>query len=226
MRSRRGFTLLLLLPMTGLALAAGRDAHAEPAPPPASDSGPSVTRSATGASDAAAPEKRLGLGVMLGLGQWALGGGNAAVQWNHGHLALEYSHGQGVHLSQFEFLRNQSERSAGADVHETWTTGLGVGVLAFDNLRVLLEVKANHYELEGGDRNSRLSYTTFTVGPGVFYDIHLWRGLFVQPSVRWWPTVHTTMPDNATLSRADGTQVRITSHDSGVFPNVNVGWEL
>jgi hypothetical protein len=34
------------------------------------------------------------------------------------------------------------------------------------------------------------------------------------------------MPDNAMLRRADGTEVRITSHASGVFPNVNLGWEF
>jgi hypothetical protein len=187
-------------------------AHAEP------DALPSPTE--------APPEKRTGFAVMLGMGQWALGGGNVAVQYNIGPLALEYSHGQGVHLSEADFLRNQSEKDAGADVHETWTTGLGVGVLVFHDLRLLLELKANHYELEGGDRNSRLGYTTFTIGPGVFYDIHLWKGLFVQPSVRWWPTVHSTMSNSAALRRADGIQVPITSHDSGVFPNLNVGWEL
>lgn len=170
--------------------------------------------------------KRSGIAVMLGLGQWTLGGGNVAVQGNIGHFAFEYSHGQGVHLSTFDFLRNQSERDAGADVHETLTTGLGVGVLLFDNLRILLEFKANHYELEGENRNTRLGYTTFTIGPGVFYDVHLWKGLFIQPSLRWWPTVHSTLPSNATLSRADGTTVKISSHDSGVFPNVNVGWEF
>jgi hypothetical protein len=163
---------------------------------------------------------------MLGLGQWALGGGNVAVQGNLGPLALEYSHGWGVHLSSPEFLRNASERDAGADVHETWTTGFGVGLLVTHNLRLLVEFKANHYELVGGARTSTLGYTTFTVGPGVFYDIHLWKGLFVQPSLRWWPTVRTTLPAGATLARADGTRVAIQSHASGVFPNLNLGWEF
>ena len=85
---------------------------------------------------------------------------------------------------------------------------------------------ANHYELQGADRNSSLSYTTFTVVPGVFYEIHLWRGLFVQPSLRWRPTVHTTLPAGATLARADGTRVAVESHASGVFPNLNLGWEF
>ncbi len=46
-----------------------------------------------------AHDRRSGFAVMLGLGQWALGGGNVAVQYNVGPLAVEYSHGQGVHLS-------------------------------------------------------------------------------------------------------------------------------
>ncbi|MES1206248.1 MAG: hypothetical protein ABUS79_09955 [Pseudomonadota bacterium] len=164
--------------------------------------------------------------VMLGLGQWLLDGGNVAIQYNVGHLALEYSHGQGVHLSETSLLLNQSEKSAGADVRMPWTTGFGVGILAFNNLRVLLEFKANHYALQGGDRSSSLEYTTFTIGPGVFYDLHVWSGLFIQPSIRWWPTVATTMPSNAALARADGTVVKMASHDSGVFPNVSLGWQF
>ncbi len=64
-----------------------------------------------------------------------------------------------VRVGQSHDLRNQSEKDAGADVHETSTTGLGVGVLVFHDLnpRLLLELKANRYELEGGDRSSRLS---------------------------------------------------------------------
>ena len=73
-----------------------------------------------------------------------------------------------------------------------------------------------HFELEGGDGSYRLRYTTFTIGPGVFHDIHLWKGLFIQPSVRWWPTVHSTMSAGAALRRADGTQVQSTSHPSDV----------
>jgi len=206
---RVGVALFLVL----AALGHGSTARADP--PPATDG-----------QAAPQPTKRSGVALMLGLGQWALGGGNVAIQGNIGRFAFEYSHGQGVHLARLDFLRNQSEKDAGADVYETWTTGLGVGLLATKNLRLLVEFKANHYELEGGDRNSTLGYTTFTIGPGVFYDIHLWEGLFIQPSLRWWPTVHSTMPANATLARADGTQVRMTSHDSGIFPNVNIGWEL
>jgi hypothetical protein len=169
---------------------------------------------------------RYGFAVMLGLGQWALGGGNVAVQGRVGRLALEYSHGQAVHLSELGFLENASEKAVGADVNEPWTTGLGVGLMVTDNLRVLLEVKANHYVVRGGDRSSELDYTTFSVGPGVLYEIAIWRGLFLQPSVRWWPTVASTFKDGSTLRRADGSSVTMERHESGIFPNVSVGWEF
>jgi hypothetical protein len=173
---------------------------------------------------------RYGFAVMLGLGQWALGGGNVAVQGRIGRLALEYSHGQGVHLSELSLLMNSSEKAVGADVVEPWTTGLGVGLIVAENqrmnLRILLEAKANHYNVRGGDRNTELDYTTFTVGPGVFYEIQIWRGLFLQPSLRWWPTVASTFKKGSTLRSADGTSVTMDRHESGVFPNVNLGWEF
>jgi hypothetical protein len=164
---------------------------------------------------------RYGFSVALGLGQWALGGGNVAVQGRIGRLALEYSHGQGVHLSELSLLMNASEKAVGADVYEPWTTGFGVGVIVAENrsmnLRILVEAKANHYNVRGGDRNSELDYTTFTVGPGVFYAVQIWRGLFLQPSLR---------REGSTLRSANGTSVAIDRHESGVFPNANLGWEF
>jgi hypothetical protein len=173
---------------------------------------------------------RYGFSVALGLGQWALGGGNVAVQGRIGRLALKYSHGQGVHLGELRLLMNSSEKAVGADVYEAWTTGLGVGLIVAENermnLRILIEAKANRYNIRGGDRNTELDYTTFTVGPGVFYEFVIWRGLFVQPSLRWWPTVASTFADGSTLRSANGMSVTIERHESGVFPNVNLGWEF
>jgi hypothetical protein len=202
------------------------DASAQRAGPP-----PDVDQPLEAALAARDPgATRYGFAVMLGLGQWALGGGNVAVQGRIGRLALEYSHGQGVHVSELGLLTNASEKAVGADVYEPWTTGLGVGVIVAENermnLRLLVEVKANHYNVRGGDRNTELDYTTFTVGPGVFYEVRIWRGLFVQPSLRWWPTVASTFKDGSTLRSAGGTVVAMSRQESGVFPNVNLGWEF
>ncbi len=209
-----------------LVMAYTTEAHAQ-SPEPQLDSEQPLQGAQAG-RDPEAP--RYGFSVALGLGQWALGGGNVAVQGRIGRLALEYSHGQGVHLSELTLLMNASEKAVGADVCEPWTTGFGVGVIVAENrwmnLRILVEGKANHYNVRGGDRNTELDYTTFTVGPGVFYEVRIWRGLFLQPSLRWWPTVASTFKSGSTLRTAEGTSVTMERHESGVFPNINLGWEF
>jgi hypothetical protein len=176
-----------------------------------------------GAADAPADE---GVSVMLGLHQWlVMGGGNVAAQYKGRRLVLEYSHGQSLHLNNGGRLTlTGEERDAGAQVDMPWTTGAGVGLRLTRNLHLLIEGKIHRYELLGADRNQRLSYLTFTVGPGLFYEIHLWRGLFLQPLVRWWPTVADTLDEGASLRRTDGSTYVVRPKSLGVFANVNLGW--
>src|SRR5262245_59980293 len=121
--------------------------------------------------------------VMAGLGQWIVfGGGNLAAQLKIDHFVFEYSHGQGLDLNRFGgFALKAAERDAGVSVFVPWTTGGGAGYQITPELHALIEVKAHRFEVRGFDRNLRIAYTTFSVGPGVFYDIYLYRGLFVQP---------------------------------------------
>lgn len=181
-------------------------------------------------SHALAPDPyRDRVAIMSGVGQWALfGGGNVAAQAKLGRwLVLEYSHGQALDLSRLDgFALTQAEKDAGVTVTMPWTTGGGVGLQITPELHVLMEVKAHHYEVRGADRNERLSYTTWTVGPGVFYDLKLWRGLFIQPNVRWWPTVASSLNQNQELTAADGGTYRHRTHDLNLFANLNVGWEF
>jgi hypothetical protein len=55
-------------------------------------------------------------------------------------------------------------------------------------------------------------------GLGVFYEIRIWRGLFIQPSLRWWPTVASTFKNGSTLRSADGTSVTMDSTRVGRVP--------
>jgi len=165
--------------------------------------------------------------VMAGIGQWVVfGGGNLAMQLKIGHWAFEYSHGQALDLNRFGgFALKAAERDAGVSVFVPWTTGGGVGYQITPELHALIEVKAHHFEVRGADRNQRVTYTTFSVGPGVFYDIYLYRGLFLQPNVRFWPNVATTLDESrATFRRDDGTTYRHESHSFDFFANVNLGW--
>jgi hypothetical protein len=182
----------------------------------------------SGQAGAAEESPDEGLSVMLGLHQWlVMGGGNVAAQYKTRHLVLEYSHGQSLHLNNGGRLTlTQAERDAGVRVDMPWTTGGGVGLRLTRNLHFLIEGKIHRYEVLGADRNERLSYLTFTVGPGLFYELRLWRGLFLQPLVRWWPTVADTLGDGASLRRPDGTTWAARPKSLGIFANVNLGWSF
>ena len=177
-------------------------------------------------------EQRSGgeLSVMLGLQQWLImGGGNVAVQYKTRRWVFEYSHGQALHLNNAAKLTLDSdERAAGVRLDMPWTTGGGIGFRLTRNLHALVEVKVHRYEMFGADRNQQVGYYTFTVGPGLFYDIHLWRGLFVQPLVRWWPKVSDTLDEEAApmFTRRDGGVHRARARGLGVFANVNLGWRF
>lgn len=171
-----------------------------------------------------------GFSAMLGMHQWlVLGGANVAAQYKTKHLVFEVSHGQALRLNRASSLTlTDDERNAGVDVQMPWTTGGGFGFRITRNLHALVEVKVHRYEIRGADRNQSLSYLTFTVGPGLFYDIHLWRGLFLQPLVRWWPNVGDTL-DRSTATafrRPDGTTYTPQAKSQGLFANVNLGWSF
>jgi len=169
------------------------------------------------------------LSVMAGMTQWTIfRGGNLALEYMHGRLVLEVSHGQGLDLNQLPGLAlTGDERAAGARIVVPWTTGFGVGYRITEHLHVLVEVKAHHYRVSARDRNDELDYTTFSVGPGVFYTFQLYRGVFLEPNLRWWPNVASTLDgDHGRLRQPDGTTYDHAAHDFGLFANVNLGWSF
>ena len=165
--------------------------------------------------------------VMAGLTQWVLfHGGNIAGELEIGRLAFEVSHGQGLDLNQVPALGlSAAERAAGAHVFVPWTTGFGVGVRITRDLHILVEAKAHHYNVTGNDANHQVDYTTFSVGPGVFYTLHIYKGLFLEPNVRFWPNVASTLKGNqAAIVQSDGSVYEHKAHDFGLFANMNIGW--
>ena len=167
------------------------------------------------------------LSAMLGLTQWVLfRGGNVALEYQWKRLALEVSHGQGLDLNQVGgFALTSAERDAGAQIRVPWTTGFGVGFRITQNLHALVELKAHHYEVTGQDSSVKIAYTTFSIGPGLFYTIPIYRGLFLQPNVRYWPNVGSTLSGNeVAIRQPDGTIYEHHTHDFGLFANVNLGY--
>ena len=167
--------------------------------------------------------------VMAGLSQWLLfRGGNLALEYKTGRFALEISHGQGLDLNQVGgFALSSAERDAGTRVRVPWTTGFGVGYRITENFHLLLEFKAHHYEVRASEGADAVNYTTFSIGPGAFYSIYLTPRLFLQPNLRFWPNVASTLDhDRVLLERCDGTSYEHRAHDFGFFGNVNLGYSF
>ncbi len=186
-----------------------------------------VLSSTARAAGAAAAPYGDRLSVMAGMTQWTIfRGGNLAFEYMHGRLVLEVSHGQGLDLNRLPaFALTPDERDAGVGIQVPWTTGFGIGYRITPHLHILVEVKAHHYRVSGRDRNAELEYTTFSVGPGLFYTFHLFKGMFLEPNLRWWPNLASTLPgDHGSLRQPDGTTYDHRAHDFGLFANVNLGW--
>jgi hypothetical protein len=202
---------LLATSLFALLLAMPSRARAEVAGPAESAPSPYATRAS----------------VMAGLAQWLLwGGGNVAAQIKVDRWVFEYSHGQALKFERAPTLGlTADERDAGVSVGMPWTTGGGFGYQITPRLHVLLEVKAHRYEVRGADQNQVARYTSITVGPGVFYDFYLYEGLFLQPSLRWWPTVASTYEASASVfTRTDGSTYAHARHELVPFVNVSLGW--
>lgn len=196
-------------------------AAAVPAPAASSSSTP-----ATLAKTVAPSRYTLRPSLMAGVMQWTLfGGGNLAGQVKYKRLVFEYSHGQALHYDRLGgFAQTAAERDAGVAVESPWTTGGGVGYQITPNLHLMIELKAHHYLVRDTTGDS-IEYTTFTAGPGLFYDWYVTKNFFVQPNVRWWPTLASTYDsDAATLMSEDGSAYQHSRHDLLPFVNVNLGW--
>ena len=90
-------------------------------------------------------------------------------------------------------------------------------------LHVLVEFKAHRYEVTSASGGEELRYTTFSIGPGAFYDLYLYKGLFLQPALRFWPTVADTLEED-TLPSGDGARYSHSPHALGFFANVSLGY--
>jgi hypothetical protein len=89
-------------------------------------------------------------------------------------------------------------------------------VTLVDQLYALVDFKVHRYEAELAGQEKR--YTTISIGAELGYRWFVYRGLFLNPTVRYWPTV---------WSSHDSVRVagyRHEAKDLGLFANVSVGY--
>jgi hypothetical protein len=169
-------------------------------------------------------EKDVQVAVNFGLLQLALDGFNIAGEVRYRRWWFEYSHGVELTLNQWPGLTmTGTEREQNLHIHMPYTTGIGIGFTLLDELWLGVEFKTHRYEVNapGGPVSS---YQTYSIGPVLGYKFFVFKGLFVNAYLRYWPNIATSLPDNKiALAGTDGT-VTHSAHDFEVFGNLSVGY--
>jgi hypothetical protein len=82
----------------------------------------------------------------------------------------------------------------------------------------MIDFKVHRYH--ASTREARVDYTTVSVGAELGYRLYAWKGLFVQPMLRYWPNVWTDL----SRERAQLGDYRHEAKDLGLFANISIGW--
>ena len=159
----------------------------------------------------------------LGLSQPLLFKGyNVEVNYKTDHWVFEYSHGWDLKLHEFKDAMTDDEAKQNLKITLPYTTGGGVGYRVTKEFHVALEYKIHQFNVDSPIDNS-FSYTTQTLGVGVYYD---WRpfknsGFSIMPALRYWPTIATTLKGNKKIFTNGEIH---ESHKFDIAPNVKIGW--
>jgi hypothetical protein len=164
------------------------------------------------------------VGVNFGLLQLGLGGFNVAGELRYHRLWLEYSHGMDLTLNNLGgYALTQTEKTQNLHIYVPYTTGAGVGFTLVDQLWLGVEVKAHRFDVNapGGPVSS---YETYSVGPVLGYKLYIFKGLYANAYLRYWPNVATSLNgDQIELQGTNGTVIH-SAHDWNVFANVAIGY--
>jgi hypothetical protein len=151
-------------------------------------------------------EKRVN--VLFGLSQPLVAHG-FNVEFNYVHDRFIFDFSTGVGLS---FVRNtlpESLENQGVEVHMPWTTGFGIGYRFANWINLRVEPKWHRFEFNYENEqqltsNQIVSYNTVTLGLGLYgcylpfkKKTNALKGIMISPSVRYWPTINSTLPGNS-----------------------------
>ncbi len=147
------------------------------------------------------------LNVLFGLAQPIFASGfNIEGNYIHHRFIFDYSHGANLSFSG-NLVTNDLQRQQVA-VREPWTTGFGIGYRLKEWINVRLEPKWHKFEFyyedePQNDATQIVSYNTFSLGIGVYGAYqpfkkkdNFLKGILIAPSVRFWPTVSSSLKDD------------------------------
>lgn len=184
------------------------------------------------------------LNVLFGLTQpLLLNGFNMEVNYIHNRFIFDYSHGASLDFSENAVTPDLKEQ--GVVVHMPYSTGFGVGYRFTRWLNARIEPKWHRFEFYYNNdaqtaANEITSYNTFTLDLGVYASLYPFKksesflkGILIAPSIRYWPTVSSTMQADSYsyMNRNTHTTEEIKTLDPGmgftpfVF-NISVGYSF
>jgi len=184
------------------------------------------------------------INVLFGLTQPLLVDGfNIEGNYVHNRLIFDYSHGVSLDFSGTSATLDLERQWV--EVHMPWTTGFGVGYRLNEWLNVRVEPKWHRFEFyyerePQSSINEITSYNTFSLGLGLYGNFQPFKnstsfikGIMVAPSLRFWPTVSSTLDgDSFTYNnRSTGTieTIEVLNPGIGFTPfifNISIGYSL
>ncbi len=187
-------------------------------------------------------EKRVNL--LFGLTQPLLVDGfNIEGNYIHNRLIFDYSHGVSLDFSGNSVTTELMEQ--GVAVHMPWTTGFGVGYRFNEWLNLRVEPKWHRFKFYYDDEpqtseNEITSYNTFSLGLGLYANFRPFKnntsflkGIMVAPSVRFWPTVSSTLDGDSFTYNNKNTQadetIEVLDPGIGFTPlifNISIGYSF
>jgi hypothetical protein len=198
------------------------------------------------ASNAEAQDWKSGqrINVLFGLSQPVLASGfNIEGNFIFRRFIFDFSHGIGL-----EFRGNTVTpdlRRQKVAVRMPWTTGFGIGYRLKEWINLRIEPKFHrfefYYENDPQTRDNQItSFNTFTLGIGVYGSYlpfkrkdNFLKGIMISPSIRFWPTVHSTLKDGKYfyLNRYTAANEKIKTLDPGfgftpLVVNISVGYSF
>lgn len=147
------------------------------------------------------------INVVLGGTQLLLVSGfNGEVNYIQNRFIFDYSHGVSLDFSGATVNRDLKDQ--GLAVHMPYTVGAGVGYRLKEWLNVRVEPKWHRFEIyyDGEAQNSAneiVSFNTVSLGLGLYGHFQPFKnqssflkGFMISPSIRFWPTVSSTLTDD------------------------------
>jgi hypothetical protein len=136
-------------------------------------------------------------------------------------------------------------REQGLAVHMPYTTGFGIGYRLKEWVNVRIEPKWHRFEFYYDDEtqnssNQITAYNTMSIGIGVYGHYQPFKnktsflkGIMISPSIRFWPTISSTLKDNSFtyLNKNTGTNEEIKTLDVGpgftpFIYNISIGYSF